>query len=207
MYRYIMPQDRAWRARPTLISHISEAIGNSVSSLEPWVFAKGQEDTKEEEVKPSKLAGSQRKTRQDFFPVVSRVQIAFLNSITMPALLMTPVITAAMSKLIKVVGSLSYTFMSRGLRSATALPSHRHGGTPSGPSAFNPQNIILYLYIYLMYIRAQTSKITRWLIKILTLHLVYSFLLRTTWNFKCHSKLYSFQITPRNCYANTHVRV
>lgn len=41
-------------------------------------------------------------------PVVSAVQIAFLNSITMPALLMTFVITAAMSKLIKVVGSLSY---------------------------------------------------------------------------------------------------
>lgn len=39
------------------------------------------------------------------------VQIAFLNSITMPVALMTPVITAAMSKLIKVVGSLSLTFM------------------------------------------------------------------------------------------------
>ena len=39
------------------------------------------------------------------------MQIAFLNSITMPVALMTPVITAAMSKLIKVVGSLSLTFM------------------------------------------------------------------------------------------------
>jgi len=38
----------------------------------------------------------------------SAVQIAFLNSITMAPLLMTPVITAAMSKLIKVVGSLSH---------------------------------------------------------------------------------------------------
>lgn len=44
---------------------------------------------------------------QDFCRLLA-VQIAFLNSITMPVALMMPVITAAMSKLIKVVGSLSY---------------------------------------------------------------------------------------------------
>lgn len=47
-------------------------------------------------------------TSPGLFLVCSAVQIAFLNSITMPQLLMTPVITAAMSKLIKVVGSLSH---------------------------------------------------------------------------------------------------
>lgn len=46
--------------------------------------------------------------RETFSRFVPRLQIAFLNSITMPPLLMTPVITAAMSKLIKVVGSLSH---------------------------------------------------------------------------------------------------
>jgi len=42
------------------------------------------------------------------FPVASRRKSLSLTQLQCPALLMTPVITAAMSKLIKVVGSLSY---------------------------------------------------------------------------------------------------
>lgn len=55
--------------------------------------------------------GQDRRGSGKTFPARWPVQIAFLNSITMPVALMTPVITAAMSKLIKVVGSLSLTFM------------------------------------------------------------------------------------------------
>lgn len=55
-----------------------------------------------------KRAISGSRDEPGLFPVCSAVQIAFLNSITMLPLLMTPVITAAMSKLIKVVGSLSH---------------------------------------------------------------------------------------------------
>lgn len=56
----------------------------------------------------------------------------------MPLLLMTPVITAAMSKLIKVVGSLSYFHVEAHVAQPVAFSSHRRGRTFSRLQMFDP---------------------------------------------------------------------
>lgn len=133
MRDFIFPIAKRRAERNTHLSKLTTEL-NISAILVTCIASEEQRETKRE---IRRAISQEMETGQDFFLFCSAVQIAFLNSITMPALLMTPVITAAMSKLIKVVGSLS-RFHAEAHLAQRRFPVIAAAGTSSGPSAFNP---------------------------------------------------------------------